>query len=361
MNKTLSSIVAAATVGGVMGIAAPAFSNTNTPIAQTGGAEVVIPMMGSPLKVTVALDTTTGVITSVAVDPSADWTATKLSPSRVRFEKGTDGATRLAINAKGDKLSVSVRSLKLDDLLGGGTWTGDVFGTGGKSVVPYTIGKDAAGDPTVAIGAVVAPVPIVAEVGAAKTGNHHDDESWASQSVKFTDDGFTVRLTISVGVDQDDDHAGSARLRFTLTGRDVQRLTLAELAAATHMWTGKLCDGTPASFAYTVNADGTLTAGTATPAADIKNGSFNGEKEDHDGANFSFLKARFATGDSVRITLMVKGTDAALGTKFHAAHCGTPAPDPAVNTAVSLKPNVDQGHGHDGHDDRGNGKHGKSD
>ena len=133
MNKTLSSIVAAATVGGVMAFAGPALANTNAPIAQTGGAEVVIPMMGSPLTVTVALDTTSGAITSVNLDPPTGFTATKVSPSRVRFEKGTDGTTRLNIRAKGDQLSVSVRSLKLDDLLGSGTWTGDVFGDAAAS------------------------------------------------------------------------------------------------------------------------------------------------------------------------------------------------------------------------------------
>ena len=142
VNKTLSSIVAAATVGGVMAFAVPSFANTNAPIAQTGGAEVVIPLMGSPLKVTVALDTTAADHVGEP-DPSTDFTATKVSPSRVSFEKAPDGTTRLNIRAKGDQLSVKVRSSKLDDLLGAGTWTGDVFGTVHRCVVPYTIGKDA--------------------------------------------------------------------------------------------------------------------------------------------------------------------------------------------------------------------------
>jgi hypothetical protein len=312
-------------------------------------------MMGSPLKVTVALDTTSGAITSVNLDPSAGFTATAVSPSRVRFEKGTDGATRLAIKAKGDQLSVSVRSLKLDDLLGSGTWTGDVFGTGGKSTVPYTIGKDGSGAPTVAIGTPVAPAPIVAVVGAAKTGDHEDGKS-ASQTVTFTNKGFTVRLTISVSVETDDS-AGTAKLRFTLSGRDIQRLALVDLVGA-HTWKGKLCDGTAASFAYTVNADGTLTAGAASPTADIKSGTLDGEHEDHSTPGINFLSATFSTGDSVRISLSVKGTDAALATKVHAADCGTPAADPTVNTPISLKPHQDHGHG----DGQGNnGKHGKDD
>ena len=361
MNKTLSSIVAAATVGGVMAFAGPALANTNAPIAQTGGAEVVIPMMGSPLTVTVALDKTTGAITSVNLNPAAGFTATAVSPNRVRFEKGTDGATRLAIKANGNQLSVSVRSLKIDDLLGSGTWSGDVFGTGGKSTVPYTIGKDGSGAPTVAIGTPVAPAPIVAVVGAAKTGDHEDGKS-ASQTVTFTNNGFTVRLTISVSVETDDS-AGTAKLRFTLSGRDIQRLTLAELAAASHTWKGKLCDGTAASFAYTVNADGTLTAGAASPTADIKSGTLDGEHEDHSTPGINFLSATFSTGDSVRISVSVKGTDAALATKVHAADCGTPAADPTVNTPTSLKPNQDHGHGNngEGHGNGDNGKHGKND
>ena len=174
--------------------------------------------------------------------------------------------------------------------------------------------------------------------------------------MKFTNDGFTVRLTIAVRVDNDDDNAGEAKLRFTLTGRDIQRLTLAELVGA-HTWTGTLCDGTAASFAYTVNADGTLTAGAVTPAdADVKPGSFDGEHEDNNGATFNFLTARFSTKDSVRISLFVKGLDAALATKVHNGHCGTPAADPTVNTPISLKPNQDHGHGHGN-----NGKHGKDD
>jgi hypothetical protein len=351
VHKALSSIVAAATIGGVMAFAGPALANTNAPIAQTGGAEVVIPMMGSPLTVTVALDTTTGNITSVNLNPAAGFTATAVSPSRVRFEKGTDGATRLAINAKGNQLSVSVRSLKLDDLLGSGTWTGDVFGTGVKTAVPYTIGKDGSGNPTVAIGAVTPPAPIVAVVGAAKTGDHEDGKS-ASQTVTFTDNGFTVRLTISVSVETDDS-AGTAKLRFTLSGRDIQRLPLLNLVGG-HTWKGKLCDGTAASFAYTVNADGTLTAGAASPTADIKSGTLDGEHEDHSTPGINFLSATFSTGDSVRISLSVKGTDAALATKVHAADCGTPASDPTVNTPVSLKPN--QGHGHGDGNGNGNGK-----
>ena len=366
MNKTLSSIVAAATVGGVMAFAGPALANTNGPIAQTGGAEVVIPMLGAPITVTVALDTTSGAITSVNLDPTnaAAFTATKVSPSRVRFEKGTDGATRLAIKAKGDQLSVSVRTLKLDDLLGSGTWTGDVFGTGADSSVAYTIGKDAtSGDPTVDITGATTPVPGTAEILAAKTGSHHDDGSWASQSVKFTNDGFTMRLTIAVGVENDDDDdgdAGEAKLRFTLSGKDIQRLTLAQLVGA-HTWTGTLCDGTAASLAYTVNADGTLTAGAVVPSdADVKAGSFDGkhEHEDNNDATFNFLTARFSTKDWVRISLFVKGTDAALGTKVHNGHCGDPAADPTVNTPISLKPHIDR---HD-HEDRGsNGKNGKHD
>jgi hypothetical protein len=354
VNKTLSSIVAAATVGGVMAFAVPSFANTNAPIAQTGGAEVVIPMMGSPLTVTVALDKTTGAITSVNLNPAAGFTATAVSPNRVRFEKGTDGTTRLAIKANGNQLSVSVRSLKLDDLLGSGTWSGDVFGTGGKSTVPYTIGKDGSGAPTVAIGTPVAPAPIVAVVGAAKTGDHEDGKS-ASQTVTFTNNGFTVRLTISVTVETDDS-AGTAKLRFTLSGRDIQRLPLTNLVGA-HTWKGNLCDGTAASFAYTVNADGTLTAGAASPTADIKSGTLDGEHEDHSTPGINSLSATFSTGDSVRISLSVNGTDAALATKVHAADCGTPAKDPTVNTPVSLKPNQDHGH-QDGH---GNGKHGKDD
>ena len=181
-------------------------------------------------------------------------------------------------------------------------------------------------------------------------GDDHDG-AWASQSVKFTNDGFTMRLTITVRVDNDDENPGEAKLSFTLTGKDIQRLTLAELVGD-HTWTGTLCDGTAASFTYTVNADGTLTAGAVVPAdADVKPGSFNFK---HEGSsNLSFLTARFSTKDWVRISLFVKGTDAALATKVHNGHCGTPAADPTVNTPISLKPSNDHGHG--------NGKHGKDD
>ena len=283
MNKTLSSIVAAATVGGVMAFAVPSFANTNAPIAQTGGAEVVIPMMGSTLKVTVALDTTSGAITSVNLDPSTDFTATKVSPSRVSFEKAPDGTTRLNIRAKGDQLSVKVRSSKLDDLVGCRHLDRRRVRHGSTACAFRTrSARTPSGDPTVAIGSVVAPSPIVAEVGVAKTGSSDGDDhdgAWASQSVKFTNDGFTMRLTITVRVDNDDENPGEAKLSFTLTGKDIQRLTLAELVG-NHTWTGTLCDGTAASFTYMVNADGTLTAGAVVPAdADVKPGSFNFKHE----------------------------------------------------------------------------------
>ncbi|MGZ6344204.1 MAG: hypothetical protein ACXWOW_02675, partial [Candidatus Limnocylindrales bacterium] len=50
---------------------ASALANTNEPIAQTGGmSNTIVPLIGTPLSVDVALDPTTGNISSVTLNPA---------------------------------------------------------------------------------------------------------------------------------------------------------------------------------------------------------------------------------------------------------------------------------------------------
>lgn len=339
MRRIWTAAVGLATVAGSLALAGAASAETNQVIAQTGGAEATFTLLGVPLKVGLELNTDTGDITAVNVtdeaNQPAEMTATKVTPTKVRFASNTDGSTTVSVSAKKNAISFGVKTSDLGNLVGTNTWTADVFGTGSKSSVAYTIGNDG-GVPTFELGTITPGSGIEAnDLGSWNGSRRHDDDDddgdTAGGRVEFLNDGFRKVLTIVVHVDHDDDHS-HASLRVTLTGRNVQRKALADLAGD-KTWTGLLCDGTTrATVKYVVGTDGTLTFTSATP--DTAQAQ-SGEKG---------LTVRFATGDKVRIRLMTKdGGDAALAVNVSGKRCTDPAEKtpPTVNTPTSTPATTD--------------------
>ena len=358
MIRPLRLAIAVGTAVAALAIGIPAHAATNAVIAETGGATVTLNLFGSPLSVTVALDTTTGNISSVDLSNTTDFTATTVAPSRVRFEKNADGSTAVNVSARRDQLSMGVRTTKLDDLVGPGTWAADVFGTGAKSTVPYTVSKNADGSPSITLGTLAPAAGVTATALATTSNDEHEDSSMsAAAQVEFTNDGFRKVLTIAVKVESPETDAedglepGSARLSFTLRGRDVQTKKLTDLVG-NHSWKGQTCDGKPASIDYAVAADGTISVTTSTPTGTTK-------------ANEHGTTVTFPSGDKVTLSLKTHddGT-ASLAVKVSGRHCTETRPsipDPKVNTPVSTDPPTagDGEHGGKEGGHEGGGRHGK--
>lgn len=315
MKKRGSRLAAGLVASLLLGlVAVPAvFAQTNGPIAQTGGMTAVLPLFGSPgLTVAVTLDTV-GNISGVALTPTGVVTQTSSDPTLVKFAN-TDGTTKVKVRAKGDKLSISARSAALDDFLGTGSWSANVFGTGVASV-DYTIGKDADGKPTLAIGTATVPSGVTAVARDVKTFAE-EEHAFAMGGIDFTADGFVKRLSISIGVDKE---SGKASLRITLTGKDRQTLSdsLAALAAAgNRTWSAYLCDGTTqVTVTYKVNLDGTVSFVSATPdvpAAVVKTGD-KGFRVRFDGTRVGMSASLKANEDGTTYTLRVKGSSGNCG------------------------------------------------
>jgi hypothetical protein len=237
-----------------VGIAA----NTTDQIAETGG--MTVPLLGASVVVKIELDAV-GHISAVTFTPAGDLSPTKSSDHRVTFANA-DGTTRIDVAARGHKLSVKARTGTLAELVGDRVWSAAVFGPGTESTVPYTIGNDA-GKPTLVVGAPTVPAAVTATVSPVKASGNN-----VSGMVTFESDGYVKTLKIWVHVD---DGGGKAMLKIVLSGKDKQKLTgpIADLVGA-RTWSGQLCDGTTATVNYTVNADGTVTYVSATPAATVK-------------------------------------------------------------------------------------------
>jgi hypothetical protein len=276
-----------------VGIAA----NTTEQIAETGG--MTLPLLGASVVVKIELDTV-GHITAVTFTPAGDLTETKSSDHRVSFAN-TDGTIKVDVAARGHKLSLKARTGTLDDLVGDRVWSAAVFGPGTESTVPYTIGNDG-GKPTLVIGGPVVPAGVTATVSAIKTSGNN-----VSGKVTFESDGYVKTLRIWVHVDQG---GGKAMLKIVLSGKDKQKLTgtIDQLVGA-RTWTAHLCDGTEATVNYTVNPDGTVTFGSATPAASVRT------KGKGFTATFDGTKVR------VSVSLKVKGTSAELKVDGKSGKC----------------------------------------
>jgi hypothetical protein len=302
LRTRLAATLAGGLITALLALPGVVAATTGEPIAQTGGMSATLPLLGTSLTVDVTLDTV-GNITGVALTPTGDFSATTTDDSVVKFSN-TAGTTKVAVRAKGDKLSISAKSAALADFVGGGTWSADVFGTGADSSVDYTIGDDGSGNPTIALGTVTPAAGITATPGTPKMGSG-DDGAFASVGVAFEQDGYVKRLRITVSVDEE---GGDAHLRITLTGKDRQKLTgsLEELAGA-RVWSAHLCDGTPVSVAFHVESDGTVAYDGATGAPATETARGNGFQVRFDGTRVG-IKVGLHLNDDGTYTLVVKGT-----------------------------------------------------
>lgn len=283
--------------GLVLAFPAGVAANSNNPITQTGGMSATLPLLGTPLTVDVTLDGV-GNIQGVALDPADKLPTTTTTDGVVTFTNA-DGTAKVTVKASGDHLAIKAKA-KLADLLGAGDWSAKVFGAGTQATVAYEIGKTSDGDPTIAIGAITTDGGTVATRldPRSKAGK---EWAWASAGVAFSRDGFTKRLTISVGVRKSD---GSAKLTIVLSGRDRQKLsgTLAQLAGA-RTWDAKLCDGKPVSVAYHVTADGTVVFDSATGAPFKEHDLATGKAKDKNKDVAKAAKSRaLVSGIVVRFT-----------------------------------------------------------
>jgi hypothetical protein len=276
-TKRLATRLPLLALAGVLLLALPAgaAANSNNPITQTGGMSATLPLLGASLIVDVTLDGV-GDISGVSLTPSGTLNSTGTAKDVVTFASA-DGKTKVTVRASGDRLAIKARS-SLDNLRGKGSWSANVFGTGAASV-DYTIGKDGAGNPTLAIGPITTPALVTAAKVDPKTKTFDTKDkdggwAWAFGGVTFTHDGFVKHLSISISVRKSD---GSARLAIVLSGRDRQKLTGSptDLGGA-RTWSAKLCDGTAVSVKYHVASNGTLVYDGATgPGATEK--AFDGK------------------------------------------------------------------------------------
>ena len=236
-----------------------AAANTNEPIAQTGGMTATLPLLGTSLTVGVQLDTV-GKITGVTLDPAGTVAAKKTTDHAVKFSNA-DGTVKVSVRAKGSKLSIVARAT-LAQLTGSGTWSADVFGTGAKSTVKYTVGSNA-GAPTLTIDDVSAAAGITSTTSGPTTKSG-DKWAWSGARITFVRAGYTKRLSVFVGADK---KTGKASLSIVLSGRDKLKLAgaLADLVGA-RTWTAHLCDGTTVNVKYHVTTDGTVVYDSATGA-----------------------------------------------------------------------------------------------
>jgi hypothetical protein len=344
VQRPLMATMAVALVA-LLALPVAVLANTTDAIAQTGGMTATLPLLGSSLTVEVTLDGT-GNLKTVNLTPVGTYSASTVGSHAVTFDSA-DGTTKVKIKAKGDKLSIKASAGSLDALVGPGTWSADVFGTGAKSTVAYTVGKAADGSPTLALGAISAAAGITVEAGTPTTRTDDDGDTSASVKIAFNHDGYTKKLSIKVSVEATGVHHASLELK--LSGKDRQKLsgTLASLVGP-HSWSGKLCTGTAVTIAYTVNADGTVTYGSATGGtATVKTGEHG-------------FTARF-DGTKVKVSVSLKQDVSgvySLKTDAKRGGCGhETAPLPKVNTPV--KPGADQPSDHQGKDsgksgDKGN-------
>ena len=356
-NRRSVSVLVGMTLAALLTLPAVVLGNTSGPIAQTGGMTATLPLFGSPLKVVVTLDVV-GNISAVDIDPIGDFSATRVGPHAVSFATA-DGTVQVKIKAKGDKMSIKASASSLADLVGSGTWSADVFGTGDVSEVAYTVGAALDGTPTLAIDSVAA-APAGVVVDEMPVENKTDEKgSSASARIAFSFEGFVKHLKIKVSVRHEGDRV--ARLSFELSGKDKQKLsgTLEELAGA-HSWTGFLCDGTPATVNFMVNTDRTVSFVDATPAA-TETDSAHGFTARFDGTSTK-VKVNLTQNEDGSWTLMVDAK---------ADKCkDTPAASPTVDTPVLPGAEHSDHHGdsdnHDGesgsdksghHPDGGSGDH----
>ena len=306
-----------------------------TPAPVTATSSVTLPLFGAPLTVDISTGPG-GALAVVNVTPSDSLTASTDRPQKVAFVNA-DGTAKVIVRAHDGGQRIEARAGTLADVQGPGGWSGDVFGTGAITTVGFDVVTDADGKPSLTN--IVSSDP-TAVIGAVELDDRGDD-SVAHALVTFTNGIERRYLWIAVRSDTNGERQ-YATVSVSLSQVKGARVELAQLVGP-QVWTGALCDGSPVSVAYTINADGTIAPDpVATPAGDVK-------------VEGRWLKVRFSEREAVQIA--VRGDEAESRISVH-DHMRCDFGPPEVNTTV--EPGATdpwQGRGWDHHDGRDDDQH----
>ncbi len=303
-----------------------------------------LPLFGVQLTVEVATGPG-GTLSSVSVNPADGLTASKVKPNKVVFVN-EEGTAKVIVSGRDGRQRVQVKAGGLADVRGPGGWSGDVFNTGVATTVTFTIGATADGGPDIT---GVSSSDLTAVIGATEYKNDDDDDEFdqvAAVKITFTSGGQSRSLAIRAEVSSDDDD-GDTHAKVSV-GLGKLRGVVQSVADAigAKVWTGLLCDGTQATINYTVNADGSISAVTATPApASLEN---EGGK----------VNVRFSDSERVKIRAHMED-DGIKVTVKEKIRCRDAA-DPTVNTPIDTKTVEDHDEDHDEDGDAGGSSDGES-
>jgi hypothetical protein len=310
----------------------------------------MLPLFGAPLSIGIATGPG-GALTEVTVTPADNTTADKLRPHKVVFTSAdpndASSTAKVVIRSRKGGISVSAKAGSLDAFTtAAGGWSGDIFGDGTATSVPFTIVKLPDGTPDIALGVPSGLVGVAGEVQhSTETGDDGETESSARVSIVFTNaDGDQSRtLTIKVKVETDADASTEAKLSISL-GRLKGVAVPASDAAGHHTWSGVLCDNSPATIEYDVALDGSVSNVVPSPDAEVK-------------GNDSKIDVRFSHDERVRIK--VRADDDMIKISVdERIRCDSA--DPTTNVAASPGDDDDdanedanehKGGRHGGHDD----------
>jgi hypothetical protein len=257
--------------------------------APAGAGTFTLPLLTTPLSVAVTTDVGGGLLdVSLTGTNAATLAPDAVKPGKVAFVNEA-GTVKVKVSAKDGGQRVQVRAGALADISGAGGWTGDVFGDGGTTTVDFMIGAGSDGGPDITAITVTSPAQFTIGNVERSTDTDDDDgeiEQEAKVTISFTQNGQSRKLTVKAEVETENGVTES-KLRISL-GRLKGAALVDGVAVGPHTWSGTLCDGTAATISYTVNADGSISGVTATPAAEV-----SGDDDE--------VKVRFSSDDRVRI------------------------------------------------------------
>ena len=198
-------------------------TTTTTPVPPVTQVTSVLPVLGSGLTVSLTRDAT-GVITEVALDPSGA-TIVKEGEHKVVFLLA-DGDTQVVVKSfskgQGDDataggVKTTVAADATADVTGDGSWSADVFGTG-VVTIPYTVAFDG-NVPSIAIGTIVLPDGVTAEVGDPKVKTSDEKSKFRIQVTLMSGEN-KAKVSFLASTRLDEDGQLKVKLAVTLNSRD---------------------------------------------------------------------------------------------------------------------------------------------
>jgi hypothetical protein len=196
--------------------AAPA---TETVAPEHTATEVLstLPVLGAGLNVTIERDES-GSITSVALDPSDGVTTVKETDHKVVFLLG-DGTTEVVVKSHGKSVETKIKAESTEAISGDGAWSADVFGNG-LVTIPYTL-SFTDNVPGIAVGSIVLPDGVTAEIGDPKVKTSDDAmKSFAKVKVALTSGDEVAKVSLVASTYVDEDGATKVRFSASLSARD---------------------------------------------------------------------------------------------------------------------------------------------